>query len=359
MNAVNNTNIKMINELPSPKEFIEKMGNSLIHEQFVFESRKEITEILFGSDKRLLCIVGPCSIHDIEAGLEYAKRLKKLSESVKDKMLLVMRVYFEKPRTSVGWKGLILDPHLDQSFDILSGLTIARKFLSKLMEMELPTATELLDPITPQYIGDLISWSAIGSRTTQSQTHRQLASGLPMPIGFKNTTDGSIKTAIHAVMAAQNPQTFMGINEKGHASYIVTKGNPNCHIVLRGGIKGPNYEKQFVQEVESKLREHDLPESIMIDCSHDNSNKNYNKQIEVFQSVMQQMEEGNTSIKALMIESNLHAGQQPFFQQKKKLQYGYSITDPCMSWETTERLIQDGYQRLSTRLEAQSLCSIF
>jgi len=283
---------------------------------------------------------------------------------VKDRMLLVMRVYFQKPRTSIGWKGLILDPHLDQSFDILNGLTMARQFLSELIDMELPTATELLDPIIPQYIGDLISWSAIGSRTTQSQTHRQLASGLPMPLGFKNTTDGSIKSAIHAITAAQNPQTFMGINEKGHASYIITKGNPNCHIILRGGINGPNYEKHSIREVEAKLSEYDLQKTIMVDCSHDNSNKNYHKQVNVFKSVMQQIQEGNTSIKAVMIESNLQEGQQLFPQEKRQLKYGVSITDPCMSWETTEQLIFEGYEMLAPHFglenhtKIESLCAV-
>lgn len=355
MNIAQNINIQTINELPSPEAFIKKIGNYERNGYFVSRSRKEITDILFGFDKRLLCIVGPCSIHDVEMGLEYAMRLKRLSELVKDRMLLVMRVYFEKPRTSIGWKGLILDPHLDQSSDILSGLTMAREFLAKLIEMEVPTATELLDPITPQYIGDLISWSAIGARTTQSQTHRQLASGLPMPLGFKNTTDGSIKTAIHAIMAAGNPQTFLGINEKGHASYIITNGNPNCHIVLRGGIRGPNYDAESIKEVEEKLREHHLPETIMVDCSHDNCNKDPDKQIDVFQSVMKQIQDGNTSIKAVMIESNLQEGQQSFSKKKENLKYGISITDPCISWETTEQLIKEGYQILKEHFESLSI----
>lgn len=345
-----NLNIKSINELPSPQEFIEKLGKRESREQFVSKSRKEIAEILFGNDKRLLCIVGPCSIHDIEAGLEYAKRLKKLAESVKDRILLVMRAYFEKPRTSVGWKGLILDPHLDQSFDVLVGITSARKFLSELIDMEIPTATELLDPITPQYIGDLICWSAIGARTTHSQTHRQLASGLSMPLGFKNTTDGSIKTAIHAIIAAQHPQTFMGINERGRASYIITKGNPYCHIVLRGGIRKPNYDSESVREVENELKAYHLPESIMVDCSHDNCNKAHAKQLEVFNSIMEQIQEGNESIKAVMIESNIHGGNQPFPQPKKNLEHGVSITDPCIDFETTEALIRNGYETLMARI---------
>lgn len=350
MNKVQNINIQTIKELPSPEAFVAKVGKNENHGYFVSRSRREITDILFGKDKRLLCVVGPCSIHDVEMGLEYATRLKRLSELVKDRMLLVMRVYFEKPRTSIGWKGLILDPHLDQSSDILTGLTMAREFLAELIGMEVATATELLDPITPQYIGDLISWSAIGARTTQSQTHRQLASGLPMPLGFKNTTDGSIRTAIHAIMAAGNPQTFLGINEKGHASYIITKGNPNCHIVLRGSVRGANYEKESIRDVEEKLREHHLPETIMVDCSHDNCNKDPGKQVDVFRSVMKQIQDGNTSIKAVMIESNLHEGQQSFSHEKGNLEYGVSITDPCISWETTEKLIKEGYQLLKDRL---------
>lgn len=349
MHKVHNLNIKSINELPSPKEFIEKLGRKKSREKFIIQSRSEISEILFGNDRRILLVVGPCSIHDIESGLEYAKNLKKLSESVKDRILLVMRAYFEKPRTSIGWKGLILDPHLDQSFDIPTGLTMARQFLSKLIDMEIPTATELLDPITPQYIADLISWSAIGARTTQSQIHRQLASGLSMPLGFKNTTDGSIKTAIHAIIAAQHPQTFMGINEEGHASYIITHGNPHCHIVLRGGLQKPNYDAKSVQIVEEKLKTNNLQPSIMIDCSHDNCDKEHQKQVTVFNAVIKQIIKGNNNIKALMLESNIHAGNQPFPQQKENLKFGVSITDPCIDWETTVSLITSAYNTLEQR----------
>lgn len=349
MKKVHNLNIKSVNELPSPEEFIEKQGRKESRKKFILKSRNEISEILFGNDKRLLVVVGPCSIHDVESGLEYAELFKKLSESVKDRILLVMRAYFEKPRTSVGWKGLILDPHLNQGSDILTGLTMARQFLSQLVDMEIPTATELLDPITPQYIGDLISWTAIGARTTQSQTHRQLASGLSMPLGFKNTTDGSIKTAIHAILAAQHPQTFMGINDKGHASYISTHGNPHCHIVLRGGINKPNYDPKSIQSVEEELKANYLQPSIMIDCGHDNSYKEHLKQITVFNSVIKQIQKGNTNIKALMLESNLHAGNQPFPQQKENLKHGVSITDPCIDWETTVSLINSAYQTLEQK----------
>lgn len=349
MHKVNNLNIKSINKLPSPNEFIEKLGRNKSREKFIIESRNQISEILFGNDKRLLLIVGPCSIHDVESGLEYAKNFKKLAESVKDRILLVMRAYFEKPRTSIGWKGLILDPHLDQSSDILTGLTMARQFLSKLIDMEIPTATELLDPITPQYIADLISWSAIGARTTQSQAHRQLASGLSMPLGFKNTTDGSIKTAIHAILAGQHPQTFMGINEEGRASYISTHGNPHCHIVLRGGLKKPNYDPKSIQLTEEELKTNNLQPSIMIDCSHDNSDKEHQKQIIVFNSAIKQIQKGNNNIKALMLESNLHAGNQPFPQQKENLKPGVSITDPCLDWETTLFLINFAYNALEQK----------
>jgi 3-deoxy-7-phosphoheptulonate synthase len=349
MHKMNNLNIKSINELPSPNELIEKQGRSKSRERFIIQSRNEISEILFGNDKRLLLVVGPCSIHDIESGLEYARNFKKLSESVKDRFLLVMRAYFEKPRTSVGWKGLILDPYLDQSSDILNGLTMARQFLSELIDMEIPTATELLDPITPQYIADLISWSAIGARTTQSQIHRQLASGLSMPLGFKNTTSGSFKAAVHAILAAQHPQTFMGISEKGRASYIITHGNPHCHIVLRGGLKQPNYDPESIQIVEEELKMNNLQPSIMIDCSHDNCAKEHQKQIAVFNSVIKQIQRGNNNIKALMLESNIHAGNQSFPQQIENLKYGVSITDPCIDWETTISLINSAYKALEHR----------
>lgn len=349
MKKVINLNIKSINELPSPIEFIQKLGRKKSREKFIIESRNEISEILFGNDMRLLAVVGPCSIHDVESGLEYAKLFKKLSESLKDRILLVMRAYFEKPRTSVGWKGLILDPHLNQGSDILTGLTIARQFLAQLVDMEIPTATELLDPLTPQYIGDLISWTAIGARTTQSQTHRQLASGLSMPLGFKNTTDGSINTAIHAILAAQHPQTFMGINENGHSSYIITHGNPHCHIVLRGGINKPNYDPKSIHAVEEQLKINYLPPSIMIDCGHDNSDKEHLKQITVFNSIIKQIQKGNTNIKALMLESNIHAGNQPFPQQKQNLKHGVSITDPCIDWDTTVSLLTSAYHSLEPK----------
>ena len=238
---------------------------------FVAHSREAIHRIIFGDDPRLLLVVGPCSIHDVAAGREYAERLAALSREVADRLLLVMRVYFEKPRTTVGWKGLIMDPHLDGTGDIPTGLRLAREFLRTVIDLGLPTATELLDPITPQYIADLICWSAIGARTTESQTHRQMASGLSMPLGFKNGTDGSIQTAINAIKAACAPQTFLGINEDGQASAVTTRGNPNCHLVLRGGANGPNYAADHVAAAEKLLREAGLFTRIMVDCSHDNS----------------------------------------------------------------------------------------
>lgn len=344
MNKIHNLNITSVNELPKPNELINEIAISEQQKEFVAQSRAEIADILFGNDRRLLIVVGPCSIHDIEAGIEYAQRIKALSESVKDKVLLVMRAYFEKPRTSIGWKGLILDPHLDDSSDIPNGIKIARRFLSKLIEMGIPTATELLDPITPQYIADLISWSAIGARTTESQTHRQLASGLSMPIGFKNSTDGSLSAATHAITAATHPQTFMGINDEGRASYIHTMGNPYCHIVLRGGKTGPNFDQQSIKDTEDILKKKDLKPSIMVDCSHANSAKDHKKQPDVMRDVLKQIAAGNRSIKALMLESNIHEGSQPFPQPKEDLKYGVSITDSCTDWETTEALIREAYE---------------
>lgn len=352
MNKLINLNIKSTHELPSPKDFINQLGYSNTREEFVTQSRNEIADILFGNDQRLLIIAGPCSIHDTDSGLEYAKRFKKLSESVKDRILLVMRAYFEKPRTSAGWKGLILDPHLNQSFDVLSGLKIARQFLGQLIDLQIPTATELLDPITPQYIADLITWSAIGARTTQSQIHRQLASGLSMPLGFKNLTNGSIESAIHAIIAAKHSQTFMGINENGHAAYIISSGNPHCHIVLRGGFQNPNYDEPSIFTTQETLKTHNLEPIIMVDCSHDNSNKEHQKQIFVFHDVLNQIRQGNHNIKALMLESNLYAGNQAFSHQEH-LKPGVSITDSCIDWKTTETLILTAYKEMENRFAIQ------
>jgi 3-deoxy-7-phosphoheptulonate synthase len=263
--------------------------------------------------------------------------------------MIVMRVYFEKPRTTVGWKGLIMDPHLDGSHDIAAGLRTARSFLREVLDLGLPTATELLDPITPQYIADLICWSAIGARTTESQTHRQMASGLSMPLGFKNGTDGTLKAALNAIQAAAQPQTFLGINLDGAASAVRTRGNPGCHVVLRGGAKGPNYSPAHIAETEGQLAKAGLLPSILVDCSHDNSAKKPELQPEVMRALLAQITAGNRSIMGAMIESNLEAGNQPFPQPKDQLRYGVSITDGCIDWPTTEALIREIHATLAPR----------
>ncbi|EQA12967.1 3-deoxy-7-phosphoheptulonate synthase [Glaesserella parasuis 174] len=304
------------------------------------ESRKVISDIIHKRDKRQLIVIGPCSIHDPVSALEYAKKLKVLADKVSDKLYIVMRVYFEKPRTTVGWKGLINDPNLNGTFDVEKGLRIARKLLLDLAELGLPLATEALDPISPQYLADLFSWSAIGARTTESQTHREMASGLSMAVGFKNGTDGNLGVAINAMQASAMGHSFIGINQQGQVTVLHTKGNPDGHVILRGG-KSPNFEAQYVQECEQALRKAGLPEAIMIDCSHGNSNKDYRRQPLVAENVLQQLVAGNQSIIGLMIESHLFAGNQSSEQPFEQMQYGVSITDACIDWQTTETLLTD------------------
>ncbi|TVR54410.1 MAG: 3-deoxy-7-phosphoheptulonate synthase [Puniceicoccaceae bacterium] len=342
-------NVSATRTLPAPSRLQRDLPKSTEQAETVTRTRHAIHRIIFGDDQRLALVLGPCSIHDVEAGLDYARRLAALAREVEDRLFLVMRVYFEKPRTSVGWKGLIMDPLLDGSGDIHQGLLTARKFLRDVLDLGLPTATELLDPITPQYIADLICWSAIGARTAESQTHRQMASGLSMPLGFKNGTNGSIPIAINAIRAASQPQTFLGINRDGHASAVSTRGNPNCHLVLRGGGGRPNYDDATVAQTEALLDKAGLPRAIMIDCSHDNCNKQPERQPEVLDAVLSQIEAGNRSIIGAMVESNLEAGNQPFPQPKSRLRHGVSITDPCIDWTTTEQLVRDAHHRLAPR----------
>lgn len=349
MQKTSDINVVETRALPSPAQLLNELPKSDAQAEFVARSRSDIHQLIFTTDQRFLLIVGPCSIHDTVAGLEYAQRLAKLAKEVSDRVLIVMRVYFEKPRTTVGWKGLIMDPHLDGSHDIASGLRLARTFLRQVLDLGLPTATELLDPITPQYIADLICWSAIGARTAESQTHRQMASGLSMPIGFKNGTDGSIQTAINAIKAAAQPQTFLGINLDGAASAIVTRGNPDGHTVLRGGTGGPNYNATHVAQTEQLLAKAQLPKTIIVDCSHDNSSKKPELQPQVMRELLQQIIAGNQSIMGAMLESNLSAGNQPFPQPKEKLKYGVSITDGCIDWETTRALVLELHGALAKR----------
>lgn len=345
-NKIFNTHIETSRTLITPDEIKSKLPLTDLAEQTVLESRQELEAILNFEDNRKFIVVGPCSIHDLKAAEEYAGRLKILADRVKDKLLLIMRVYFEKPRTTVGWKGLINDPDMDDSFHIEKGLLIARSLLIKLAELGLPTATEALDPIVPQYIGELVSWSAIGARTTESQTHREMASGLSMPVGFKNGTDGSVKVALNALQSARIPHNFLGIDQKGQVSIFKTKGNAYGHIILRGGDKQPNFDAANVKIAEEKLKEAKLPPRIVVDCSHGNSNKDYKLQASVFESIIQQILDGNTSIVGMMLESNLTEGSQPIPSNLEQLKYGVSVTDKCINWEETEKIILAAYEKL-------------
>ena len=301
----------------------------------VAASRRVIQNILDRKDHRLIVVVGPCSIHDPVAAMEYAHRLRALADKVGDTLYLVMRVYFEKPRTTVGWKGLINDPHLDDSFDIEAGLTLGRTLLRDILDLGLPTATEALDPITPQYLQDLISWSAIGARTTESQTHREKASGLSSAVGFKNGTDGGLDVAVNAMKSVSNPHRFLGINSDGKVSVFETRGNPYGHVVLRGGSAGPNYDSVHVTLCEQALEKAGLPSNIMVDCSHANSDKKPLLQPLVAQNIATQIIEGNQSIIGLMLESHLHAGNQSIPTDLSQLAYGVSVTDGCIDWPST------------------------
>jgi 3-deoxy-7-phosphoheptulonate synthase len=347
MHKTSDINVVETRPLPSPAQLLAELPKTEAQADFITRSREEINRLIFTSDRRFLLVIGPCSIHDTEAGRDYARRLAKLASEVSDRVMIVMRVYFEKPRTTVGWKGLVMDPHLDGSHDIAAGLRLGRAFLQEVLDLGLPTATEFLDPITPQYIADLVCWGAIGARTTESQTHRQLASGLSSAIGFKNGTDGGLQVAVNAIKAAGQPQTFLGVNLDGAASAIVTKGNRNCHIVLRGGSAGPNYSAENIAKTEAALAKGGLPPAIMVDASHDNSAKKPELQPEVIRTLLAQIAAGNTSIMGAMVESNLEAGNQAFPQPKENLRYGVSITDGCIGWDTTEKMVREIHAALA------------
>ena len=340
-------NVETFGPLPSPVGLQNEIASSDETRAFIRESRDVIHQIIFGNDPRHLAIVGPCSIHDTSAGIEYAEKLADLAEEVKDQIHVVMRVYFEKPRTTVGWKGLIMDPHLDGSCDLPEGLRKARHFLLSVLSTGLPTATEFLDPITPQYIADLISWAAIGARTTESQTHRQMASGLSMPIGFKNTTSGAVQPAVNAIKAASERQTFLGIDPEGKACSVTTKGNPNCHVILRGGSSGENFSSAHVKKAREALEKASLVPAVLVDCSHANSAKKPERQPEVLEDVIGQRLSGETSIIGSMIESNLCSGNQSFPRPLADLQRGVSITDGCIDWQTTAEALRRAADRLS------------
>jgi len=336
--------VKEIVRLSSPRELKAQTPLGEAVNATVARSRERVIRILRQEDPRLLVVIGPCSIHDEKGALEYAEKLNALRKEFADRMEIVMRVYFEKPRTTIGWKGLINDPHLDGSQDIETGLKIARRLLLEITGIGLPTATEFLDPIVPQYIADLVTWAAIGARTTESQTHREMASGLSMPVGLKNSTDGSLQIAIDAMGATRHAHSFLGIDQDGATAIVRTSGNPHAHVVLRGGRAKTNYDSESIRAAEEKLISEKLPPVLMVDCSHANSEKKFAKQEDVWRSVIQQRIEGTRSLIGLMVESNLFEGSQPIPKDLKDLRYGVSLTDSCIGWETTERMLRWGYE---------------
>lgn len=343
-----NVNVAGSYAIPTPAEIQELLPASEKSLKTVLGGREVIRNILDGKDPRLFVVIGPCSIHDPKAAMEYAERLQGLAGQVQETLFLVMRVYFEKPRTTVGWKGLINDPHLDDSFKVEEGLKLARRLLLDITAMGLPTATEALDPITPQYLSELICWSAIGARTTESQTHREIASGLSTPVGFKNGTDGNIQTAINAMQSSLKAHHFLGIDANGKISVFMTRGNPYSHVVLRGADSGPNYDPESIARCEKALEKNGLRRKIMVDCSHGNSNKDHKNQPKVFEHCIDQVLAGNTSICGMMVESNLHEGNQKIPADLSQLKYGVSVTDQCIDWETTERLILNAHAKLKS-----------
>ena len=315
---------------------------------FVTAARQHIQNIINNRDRRLMVVVGPCSIHDPDAAIDYARKLAKLSKELEDQLFIVMRVYFEKPRTTIGWKGLINDPDLNGTHQISKGLGVARGLLCRLTALGLPVSTEMLDPITPQYMADLISWGAIGARTTESQVHREMASGLSFPVGFKNGTDGSLQIALDAMRSALHSHSFLGISSEGKTAIVTTTGNRDVHIVLRGGNNGPNYSCADIKNTEEMLKKCGLETGIMVDCSHANSDKNHEKQPAVLADVIDQIVAGNKSIHSVMIESNLEAGNQPMAEKLDDLKYGVSITDKCVDWATTEKMLRDAHSKLKS-----------
>lgn len=345
-NKLFDTNIENYHVLLTPQEVKSKLPLTASAEANVLKYRQQLADILDFRDRRKFIVIGPCSIHNTELALEYSRKLKKLQEQIEDKLLLIMRVYFEKPRTTVGWKGLINDPDMDDSCHIEKGILTARELLLKINELGLPAGTEALDPIIPQYIGELIAWSAIGARTTESQTHREMSSGLSMPVGFKNGTDGNIQVALNALHSAKNSHHFLGLNQQGQVSIVQTNGNNYGHVILRGGGGKPNCDRENVKATEEQLKKADLQPRIVIDCSHGNSNKNYKLQASVLENVVEQITEGNTSILGLMLESNLNEGNQKIPSNLKELKHGVSVTDACIGWEETERILLAAYEKL-------------
>lgn len=347
MQRTANLNIAGLKPLITPRKLTDLLPISESANRTVVNGRKAVLKILAHQDPRLLIVVGPCSIHDEKSALEYAQHLNQISHELADQLFLVMRVYFEKPRTDIGWKGFINDPQLDGSFDIESGLYRARQLLLHINELGIPAATEMLDPISPQYTADLITWASIGARTIESQTHRQMSSGLSMPIGFKNSTDGSLDAAINAMKTSRRAHNFLGIDKNGRTCIVQTKGNPNGHLILRGGRLGPNYDPVSMGRATDMLRENALETTVMVDCSHDNSGKVGRNQEFVWQSTIGQRLAGNDSIIGLMLESNLCEGHQKLTEDPTQLRYGISITDDCIGWEKTEELLRYAHRALA------------
>jgi 3-deoxy-7-phosphoheptulonate synthase len=347
-----NLNIESITPFEPPNAFLRRLPATPAISETVNRSREEIGAILNGEDDRMVMLVGPCSIHDETAGIEYAQRLAKLADRLNDRIAIVMRVYFEKPRTTIGWKGFINDPHMNGTFDVSHGLARARQFMLDVVDMGLPTATEWLDPITPQYLADVVSWGAIGARTVESQTHRQLASGLSMPIGFKNGTGGTIQIAVDALLAARTQHVFFGVDGDGRSSIVKTSGNPAGHIVLRGGKTGPNYDAESVDSAIEALRSSGENPNVVIDCSHANSNKDHNLQPVAFRNIMEQRTAGNRHIVGMMLESHLFEGSQALPDDPSQLKYGVSITDACLGWDTTKDLLTEAWEGLGAKAGA-------
>lgn len=346
MKKTDNIHVANMVRFTSPASIMNALPMSKAANKTVLRGRKAVQDILEGKDKRLMVVVGPCSIHDKIAALEYATRLAHLALELQDRLFVVMRVYFEKPRTSVGWKGLINDPNFNDQFDIDTGLRLAREIYLKINETGLPVGAEMLDPITPQYLADLVTWASIGARTTESQTHRQMASGLSMPVGFKNGTDGSLDVAINAMLAARAPHAFLGIDSDGYSCLVKTTGNPWGHIILRGGRDRPNYHEEDVEDAVQMLLKAGLPTGLMIDCSHANSRYDYRRQERVFLEAIRLRVDRTQHIIGLMLESSLEEGNQSLTHNPSCLRYGVSITDACIGWEDTATLLQEAYQRL-------------
>jgi len=342
--ATRDVHIESMTPLIAPIELVNELPIDPDVENTVLMGRKQVKKVLNAEDRRLMIVVGPCSIHDEEAALDYCTRLSLLSQNLSDRLLIIMRVYFEKPRTTVGWKGLIYDPNLNDTFDIEAGLKRARKLLLEIGSMGVYAGTEFLDPIVPQYLAGLVTWSTLGARTTESQTHRQMASGLSMPVGFKNGTDGNVQVAIDAMISAQSPHGFLGLDKEGRTAIVKTLGNPDGHLVLRGGTTGTNFHSESINQTKQQLNAADVRSQLLVDCSHGNSNKDHTKQSLAFKSVISQRISGNEDIIGCMIESHINPGNQKLGNDLDKLQYGVSVTDKCIGWEETKELLEWAYE---------------